>query len=81
MFIVELLLTKLELKFLFSLGQSENAVLSTYFIEAGKKAGMTVCAVDDEFSRHLDAEKKLLADYFIHDYSDIKNHTFEYCGC
>ena len=50
-------------------------------IEAGKKAGMTVCAVDDEFSRHLDAEKKLLADYFIHDYSDIKNHTFEYCGC
>ena len=50
-------------------------------IEAGKKAGMTVCAVDDEYSRHLDYEKKLLADYFIHDYSDIKNHTFEYCGC
>lgn len=50
-------------------------------IEAGKKAGMTVCAVDDEFSRHLDSEKKLLADYFIHDYSDIKNHCFEICGC
>ena len=50
-------------------------------IEAGKKAGMTVCAVDDEYSRHLDGEKKLLADYFIHDYSDIKNNTYECCGC
>ena len=38
---------------------------------------MTVCAVDDEFSRPDEAEKKRLADYFIHDYYDIKNNTYE----
>lgn len=40
-------------------------------ILAGKRAGMRVCAVDDEFSRHMEAEKRNLADYFIHDYYDI----------
>lgn len=49
-------------------------------IEAGKNAGMTVCAVDDEFSKPDETEKKQLADYFIHDYYDIKNETYEQCG-
>ena len=48
-------------------------------IEAGKNAGMSVCAVDDEFSRPDEAEKKHLADYFIRNYEDIKNRTYEIC--
>ena len=48
-------------------------------IEAGKNAGMEVCAVDDLFSRPDEAEKKKLADYFIYDYYDIPNHTYEIC--
>ena len=44
-------------------------------ILAGKRAGMTVCAVADEFSRHMEAEKKSLADYFIRDYYDIINRN------
>ena len=40
-------------------------------IMAGKSAGMKVCAVEDAYSRHQDAEKKRLSDYFITDYSDI----------
>ncbi len=27
-------------------------------ILAGKRAGMTVCAVEDEFSRHMEAEEE-----------------------
>jgi len=42
-------------------------------ILAGKAAGMTVCAVDDEFSRHMEEEKRSLADYYIHDYFEILN--------
>lgn len=38
---------------------------------AGKAAGMKVCAVEDEFSRGLEKEKRLLSDYFIKDYHDI----------
>ncbi len=34
-------------------------------IEAGKAAGMRVCAVDDEFSRRLNDIKKQKADYFV----------------
>src|SRR5699024_10794354 len=49
-------------------------------ILAGKNAGMEVCAVDDEFSRPLETEKKRLADYFIHDFNDIFRHTYERCG-
>ncbi len=49
-------------------------------IRAGKNAGMEVCAVDDEFSRPDETEKKRLADYYIHDYYDIKNHTYLRCG-
>ena len=40
-------------------------------ILAGKRAGMTVCAVDDEFSRFMEEEKREMADYFISDYFDI----------
>ena len=48
-------------------------------ILAGKNAGMEVCAVDDEFSRPDEVGKKRLADYFIHDFYDIMNHTYERC--
>lgn len=34
-------------------------------IQAGKAAGMKVCAVADEYSAHQQEEKKALADYFI----------------
>lgn len=40
-------------------------------ILAGKNAGMTVCAVDDEFSRPQEAEKRALADYYICHYSEV----------
>ena len=40
-------------------------------IMAGRRAGMTVCAVDDEFSRHIEREKRSLADYFIRDYFEL----------
>ncbi len=40
-------------------------------ILAGKRAGMTVCAVDDEFSRHMEDEKRSLADCFIRDYFEL----------
>nr|WP_294492331.1 HAD family phosphatase [uncultured Mediterraneibacter sp.] len=49
-------------------------------IRAGKNAGMEVCAVDDEFSRPDEQEKMSLADYYIHDYYDIKNRTYLKCG-
>ncbi|MBC5687846.1 HAD family phosphatase [Mediterraneibacter sp. NSJ-55] len=49
-------------------------------IRAGKNAGMEVCAVDDAFSRPLTEEKKRLADYFIHDYFEIFDDTYERCG-
>lgn len=48
-------------------------------IRAGKNAGMEVCAVDDLLSKPEEAKKKLLADYFIHDYFEIKNQTYERC--
>ncbi len=46
-------------------------------ILAGKNAGMKVCAIDDWFSRGQSDKKRALADYYIKDYNDIKNHTFE----
>ncbi|MBQ8803993.1 MAG: HAD family phosphatase [Tyzzerella sp.] len=46
-------------------------------IRAGKNAGMKVCAVDDPFSRPQEALKRELADYYIQDYDDIKNNTYE----
>lgn len=40
-------------------------------ILAGKRAGMTVCAVEDEFSRPYEKEKRELADYYICDYAEV----------
>ena len=46
-------------------------------ILAGKNAGMKVCAVDDSFSKAQEAKKRELADFYINDYDDIKNNTYE----
>lgn len=46
-------------------------------ILAGKRAGMQVCAVYDEFSRPLNQEKKKLADYYIHDFHDVMDRIKE----
>lgn len=40
-------------------------------ILAGRRAGMKVCAVEDEFSRSLEKEKREMADYYIKDYYEI----------
>ncbi len=40
-------------------------------ILAGKRAGMEVCAVEDDFSLGMAAEKKALADYYIKDYYEL----------
>lgn len=39
-------------------------------IQAGKNAGMKVCAVEDVYSADTRLEKKQLADYYIEDYYD-----------
>lgn len=41
-------------------------------IMAGQAAGMTVCAVYDENSVAQDEEKRSLADFYIHDYTDLQ---------
>ncbi|SHK39006.1 HAD family hydrolase [Hespellia stercorisuis] len=46
-------------------------------IRAGKNAGMAVCAVEDDFSKPLAAVKRELADYYIQNYYDIANKTYE----
>lgn len=46
-------------------------------ILAGKNAGMKVCAVEDEFSKPQEDKKRQLADYYIQDFDDIKNNTYE----
>lgn len=46
-------------------------------ILAGKNAGMKVCAVADVFSMPQEQRKRELADYYIQDYDDIKNNTYE----
>lgn len=46
-------------------------------ILAGKNAGMKVCAVEDSFSKPQEELKKKLADYYIREYDDIKNNTYE----
>lgn len=46
-------------------------------ILAGKNAGMTTCAVEDEFSKGQEEKKRALADYYIQDYDDIRNGTYE----
>jgi len=40
-------------------------------IMAGKNADMRVCAVEDEYSLHVSAEKKEMADYYIASYTEI----------
>lgn len=40
-------------------------------IQAGKSAGMKVCAVEDKHSEQNREEKKALADYYIEDYYNI----------
>ena len=40
-------------------------------IMAGKNAGMTVCAVEDEYSVYQKEEKIKTADYYINDYDEI----------
>lgn len=42
-------------------------------IQAGKSAGMRVCAVEDAYSEKQREEKKKLADYYIEDYYGIWN--------
>lgn len=46
-------------------------------IMAGKNAGMMVCAIDDDFSKNQEGKKRELADYYIKDYNDILNLTYE----
>lgn len=40
-------------------------------IQAGKSAGMEVCAIEDEYSLYQLEEKAALADYFIKDYREL----------
>lgn len=40
-------------------------------ILAAKRAGMDTCAVSDDFSRHMDAEKRALAEHFIDSYEEL----------
>lgn len=40
-------------------------------IQAGKSAGMRVCAVEDAYSMHVKEEKKALADYYIESYAEL----------
>lgn len=40
-------------------------------IQAGKSAGMRVCAVEDAYSADSRAQKQALADYYIEDYFDF----------
>jgi len=42
-------------------------------ITAGKRAGMKVCAMEDDFSKMTREEKKALADYYLEDYSVLMN--------
>lgn len=46
-------------------------------IQAGKNAGMRVCAVEDLFSAEQIREKRKLADYYISDYQQVLDHTYE----
>ena len=46
-------------------------------ILAGKNAGMEVCAVEDDYSAHMKEEKRELADYYISDYRQILEETYE----
>lgn len=49
-------------------------------ILAGKNAGMQVCAVEDTYSSKQAARKRELADYYIQNFLDIGNETYEVLG-
>ena len=40
-------------------------------IQAGKAAGMCVCAIEDVYSHHMKDKKEALADFFITDYTEL----------
>lgn len=40
-------------------------------IQAGKAAGMRVCAVYDQYSEHQDTEKRALADYYTYHFREL----------
>ncbi|MBO5372166.1 MAG: HAD family phosphatase, partial [Lachnospiraceae bacterium] len=40
-------------------------------IQAGKNAGMKVCAIEDTYSAHQREEKKHISDYYINSYEEI----------
>lgn len=44
---------------------------------AGLNAGMTVCAIQDPFSGEREEAVRSLAHYFIHDYDEVLNQTYE----
>ncbi len=46
-------------------------------ILAGKNAGMSVCAIEDASAANRVREIRSLADYYIHDFFDVLNGTFE----
>lgn len=46
-------------------------------IMAGKNANMKVCAVEDTYSLGMTEEKKKLSDYYIRDYFDVINDSYE----
>ena len=46
-------------------------------IQAGKSAGMTVCAVQDSYSDDWDDLKRSLADYYSSSYEDLLNGKYE----
>ena len=46
-------------------------------IQAGKNAGMKVCAVYDKYSESKDPEKKQIADYYVSSFDDVFAGTYE----
>lgn len=44
---------------------------------AGRNAGMTVCGVEDAFAADRREEVRQLADYYIHNFYEVLNHTYE----
>jgi len=46
-------------------------------LEAANRAGMTSVAIFDEFSKHMDQEKKELADHYVHSYEELLKYLPE----
>lgn len=46
-------------------------------VMAGRNAGMTVCGVEDAYSADRKEEVRALADYYIQDFDEVRNHTYE----